>query len=131
MTPLEIIFLYLCFRLKQVSCDYLLNNSWMALNRGKDGLEGYVPLAAHSGIHAAGTLLITLIFAPFLWWLAIVDFFVHGLVDRIKAVLTDKMGWTDKDKIFWVALGIDQEAHNLTHLAYIILIIITLGGVVL
>lgn len=131
MSPLEIIILYLCFRLKQVSCDYLLNNSWMALNRGKKGMEGYIPLAAHASIHAAGTLLITLLFAPVLWWLMIVDFIVHGLVDRIKAVLTDRMAWTEKDKAFWVALGIDQEAHNVTHLGYIILIIITLGGVVL
>jgi hypothetical protein len=66
-----------------------------------------------------------------LWWLALVDVFLHGLIDRIKAVLTDKMGWTSQNKAFWVSLGIDQEAHNLTHLGYIMLIIISLGGIVL
>lgn len=101
----------------------------MALNRGKAGKGGYLPLAAHSAIHALGTLLICLFFMPQLWWLSLVDFFVHGLVDRIKAVLTDRQGWTEKDKAFWVVLGIDQEAHNLTHLAYIILLVIAVGGV--
>jgi hypothetical protein len=131
MSPLEIILLYLCFRLKQVSCDYLFNNAWMANNRGKSGLAGYIPLGCHAGIHGAGTLIICLLFAPVLWWLALVDVFLHGLIDRIKAVLTDKMGWTSMNKAFWVSLGIDQEAHNLTHLGYIILIIISLGGIVL
>lgn len=131
MTALGIIILYLSFRLKQVSCDFLLNNAWMALNRGKKGLDGYAPLAAHAAIHGCGTLIICLLFFPALWWLSIVDFFVHGLIDRIKAVLTLKKQWSEKDKAFWVSLGIDQEAHNLTHLCYIIIIIIGAGGIVL
>ena len=129
MTPLEILFLYLCFRFKQLSCDYLLNNSWMALNRGKKGLEGYIPLAAHASIHALGTLCVFLLFQPSLWWFMIVDFIIHGTIDRIKAVLTDAKGWTEKDKSFWIALGIDQEAHNITHLTYLIIILISLGGI--
>ena len=129
MTPLEILFLYLCFRFKHLACDYLLNNAWMALNRGKSGMSGYVPLAAHAGIHALSTLCVFLLFQPSLWWFMIVDFIVHGTIDRIKAVLTDTKGWSEKDKAFWVALGIDQEAHNITHLCYLVIILISLGGI--
>ncbi len=131
MSPLEILVLYLCFRLKQLCCDYVFNNAWMANNRGKAGMAGYLPLLSHVSIHGAGTLIICMVFAPVLWWLALVDMVIHGLIDRIKAVLTNKMGWTSQNKAFWITLGIDQEAHNLTHLGYIVLIIITLGGVVL
>ena len=131
MTALGIIILYLSFRLKQGSCNFLLNNAWMALNRGKKGLDGYAPLAAHAAIHGGGTLIICLVFFPALWWLSIVDFFIHGLIDRIKAVVTLKKQWNEKDKAFWVSLGIDQEAHNLTHLCYIIIIIIGAGGIIL
>ena len=59
----------------------------------------------------------------------IVDFIVHRTIDRIKAVLTDTKGWSEKDKAFWVALGIDQEAHNITHLCYLVIILISLGGI--
>jgi hypothetical protein len=128
MTALSLLALYLCFRLKQFSGDYLLQTDWMALTKGKPGKEGYKALFSHTISHCVGTLIIMLIFAPALWWLSIVDFLIHSFIDRTKGLLTNKMGWDYKDRWFWWSFGMDQEAHNLTHLAYIIIVFTHLGG---
>lgn len=85
---------------------------------------------SHTSVHAAGTFIVMLIFAPALWWLGIVDFLVHSFVDRTKGVMTYKKQWTYKDRWFWWSFGMDQEAHNLTHLAFIVIVVMHYGGIV-
>ena len=121
-----ILLLYIAFRAKQFICDFLLQTSWMALHKGDPGLAGYKALGAHTAIHALGTLSIMLLFAPYLWWLALVDFVIHGGADRIKAAVTAHYGFNTRGSAFWYLLGLDQEIHNFTHLGYIILIVATL-----
>ncbi len=87
------ILIYIVFRMKQFVCDFLLQTDWMAMNKGKPGIEGYKALFTHTAIHAAATLLIMLVFMPALWWLALVDFVIHSAVDRAKGLLTYKMKW--------------------------------------
>ncbi len=128
MTLLNILFLYLAFRAKQVICDFFLQSSWMAYTKVKKFNEGGIKaLAMHAAIHGTGTVIVSLIFAPQFWWLGLVDFVTHFIIDKCKALLTNKMAWTYKDSAYWWAFGIDQEAHNLTHLAYIIIIVTGLG----
>lgn len=129
MTLTFLLMLYLVFRAKQFACDFLLQTSWMALTKGKAGVEGYKALFVHAGIHAAATLLIVLVAAPELWWLGLIDFILHSCVDRLKALLTSDLKWTSSSAKFWWAFGADQEAHNLTHLGYILMIIAYYGGV--
>lgn len=129
MTPLLIIILYIAFRIKHFSCDFLLQTDWMALTKGTPGMEGYKALATHAGIHALGTFVIVLILAPAFWWLAILDFFIHSAIDRFKGVMTYKNQWQPKDTIFWWTFGLDQEAHNFTHMGYIIFIVMQSGGI--
>ncbi|MEZ5902225.1 MAG: DUF3307 domain-containing protein [Alphaproteobacteria bacterium] len=93
--------------------------------------EGYQALFSHTLIHALGTLIIILVFAPNLWWLSLVDFVIHSIVDRLKGIATLKNGWQTKDTMFWWAFGADQELHNFTHIAYVALIFMDLGGVFL
>ena len=121
-TLVFILILYIAFRLKQFACDYLLQTRWMAVNKGEPGLDGYRPLAAHAGLHALATLAIMVVLAPFFWWLALVDFVLHGAIDRLKAVLTRHYGLETQHSLFWRAIGLDQEAHNFTHLGFIIII---------
>ena len=124
MTLLEILFLYLAFRAKQVLCDFFFQPSWIAIGKCKSFKEGGLkPLLIHVSIHAFSTLIIMMFFAPNFWWLAIVDFFAHFIIDKIKAVVTYKMDWTAKNNPYWWAFGIDQEAHNITHLVFIIVIV--------
>lgn len=129
MTPTALLLLYVCFRLKQFAGDFLLQTDWMALNKGKPGPEGYRALFSHTIYHAGGTALIALAFAPDLWWLGLVDLAVHSAVDRIKGLVTYKKGWQYTDRWFWWSFGLDQEAHNFTHLAYIVMIVLHLGGI--
>ncbi len=128
MTFLELLLLYVLFRVKQFTGDFLLQTDWMALTKGKPGKEGYRALFSHTGIHAAGTFLLALIFAPALWWLGLVDFVIHSSIDRLKGLFTYKKGWTPQQTIFWWTFGLDQEAHNFTHLAYIVIIVLYKGG---
>ena len=109
----------------------MLQSDWMALNKGKAGKEGYNALFSHTIIHSIGTLLIILVFAPSLWWLGIVDFVIHSAVDRLKGIWTIRKGWRTNDTMFWWAFGLDQELHNLTHIAFIVLIFIHKGGLFL
>lgn len=127
MTFFSVVVLYLLFRVKQFTCDFLLQNDWMAMNKGKPGIEGYKALSSHCMVHAAGTLVIVMIFVPALWWLAVVDFIVHSLVDRIKGMVTYDKGWKYTDKWFWWTFGLDQEAHNLTHMIYLVIIVAHTG----
>jgi hypothetical protein len=129
MSPLILVLVYVAFRLKQFTCDFLLQTDWMALNKGKPGPEGYRALFTHTVVHAVGTTLIALIFMPGLWWLGLVDLGVHSLFDRIKGLLTYRKGWGYTDRWFWWSFGLDQEAHNLTHLAYIIIMVAMAGGI--
>ncbi len=128
MTLSGLLAIYLCFRLKQWLCDYIQPGN-IATTKHKSFLgEGGEALAIHAGGHSAGTLLIMLIFAPQLWWLAGVDFVVHGLIDRAKSVFVEKNKLKDDSIKYWLTFGLDQEAHNLTHLAYIIMVFVTLNG---
>lgn len=127
MTLLSFLLLYVAFRLKQFVCDFLLQTDWMALNKGKPGGEGYRALALHAAVHGLGTLIVTLLFAPALWWLGVIDFVVHAAVDRTKGVLTFKNGWTYTDRWFWWSFGLDQEAHNFTHFLYMLMILAHYG----
>ncbi len=129
MTPVALLLLYISFRVKQYVCDFMLQTDWMALTKGLPGMEGYQALFSHAAIHAMGTTLIALVFAPPLWWLGILDLAVHAGVDRLKGVLTYKKGWTYKDTIFWWTFGLDQEAHNFTHLIYVLIIVAAAGGI--
>jgi Protein of unknown function (DUF3307) len=128
MTLLDILLLYLAFRVKQVTCDFFLQTSWMALTKGNPLKEGGGrALMAHAGVHGAGTLIVALIFWKPFWWLAIVDFAVHAGIDKLKAKINKSHGWTYKDAAYWWAFGLDQEAHNLTHLGYIVLMVQAAG----
>lgn len=126
MILVYILLLYLAFRAKQVICDFFLQTGWLALTKeATQTRDGWKALAVHAGIHAAFTFMLVVVFAPKLWWLGIVDFFVHGAIDRAKAVIVFKNNWTYKNYQYWWAMGLDQEAHNLTHLAYIIIIVMS------
>ncbi len=104
------------FAVKHVAADFLLQTNAMA--RGKERPRGWLwPLAAHAGCHAALTLAIVLVVAPRLWWLALVDFGVHGVVDRGKSAIAHRAQWPIDRPQFWWLLGFDQALHQLTNLA--------------
>jgi hypothetical protein len=112
---------YALFRVKHLLGDYFLQTCWMA--RGKGSAAWMAPLLAHAGVHGLGTAAIALLMAPALWWLGLVDLVVHGAIDRVKAMPSLGGRWQPGEPAFWRAFGLDQEAHSLTHFAFVVLIV--------
>lgn len=124
MNFVYVIIIYLAFRAKQVICDFFLQTSWMASVKGSPfNMGGAKALGLHAGIHGLFTLGLALVFAPALWWMGPLDFVVHALIDKMKGAVTNRFGWTYKDNAYWWAFGLDQEAHNLTHFVYILIVL--------
>ncbi len=115
---------YVAFALKHFLADYALQFSWMA--KGKAQAQNWLkPLLAHAAIHATLTLLIAIVFAPSLWWLGLLDLLIHAAIDRLKGRVT--VGWTFSEQRFWIAFGLDQLAHELTHFAFVLAIVARLA----
>ena len=120
---LSVITLYLAFRAKQFICDYPLQTTWMALGKGK-GDNWFLPLVVHAGIHGAATTLICALANPTLIWLGAVDMVIHFTIDRIKSAPSIGGRFTPNQPYFWWALGADQEAHNITHFGFIVILLL-------
>jgi hypothetical protein len=62
---------------------------------------------------------------PSLWWLGPVDFVIHGVIDRGKALATRGLGLTETDNAWWWLVGLDQALHELTHFSFILTLLLT------
>ncbi len=106
----------LAFAFKHFVADFLLQTTWIA--HGKERPKGWFwPLAVHVLCHAALTLVITFAVAPRLWWLALVDLVVHGLIDRGKSLTGNWGGRKPNEGEFWWLMGFDQFLHQVTNIA--------------
>lgn len=106
----------LAMTVKHFVADFMLQTHWMAM--GKERRESWLgPLAVHVLIHAGLTLLIALVVAPRLWWIALVDLVVHFFVDRGKAEIGQRCCWDFTKTQYWWLLGFDQFIHQVTNIA--------------
>jgi hypothetical protein len=116
--------LMLAFTVKQFVADFPLQTNWMA--RGKEQPTGYlVPLLVHAGIHGLGATAIAAVAVPHLWWLGLVDFAAHFVIDFGKAAIGRRTKWQPSDAAFWNLFGFDQMLHHLTGLALAIWLVAT------
>lgn len=107
--------LFIIFQVKQFAADFPLQNHYM-LQKTRSDWKFLLPLAAHCAIHALITFIITLFFAPSLWWLGIIDFVIHFTMDRIKAGPKYLGRFSDMNSAgFWMSFGFDQMVHHFTH----------------
>lgn len=112
----SVFWLIVIFQFKHFLADFVFQNVYM-LRKGRPGWEFLAPLALHSGIHAAFCLLILLFFNASLWYLALFDFVVHFVTDRVKAGPKYFGRYDDpKSRMYWALFGADQMIHHLTHL---------------
>lgn len=126
MTPqLKLTFILLViYQMKHFVADFPLQREYM-LKKVLPGWDFVLPLTTHCLVHAVLTLLIVLRIRPELWWLAVVDFVVHFVMDRIKSGPKYLGRYEDKSRPgFWNCLGIDQMVHHITHFYIIYLLII-------
>lgn len=119
MTSAQLILLFLAFVVKHFICDFLLQRSYQYRNKGIYGHPGGI---LHAGIHAAGTVLVLLLW-PFSWTvillLALAEAVVHYHIDWLKCDLTRRYQWNSSQDAFWIALGADQMLHYLTYVGLI------------
>ena len=98
---------------KHVIADFVLQNAWMAL--GKDQKTGWaLPLLAHCLVHLGVSMLLILIIAPGFWFVALIDFAIHIVVDRAKGICASRFDVTIEHPWFWTLIGVDQALHHLT-----------------
>ncbi len=123
--PIELTFLLLViYQFKHYIADFPLQREYM-LRKTLPHWDFVLPLVLHCLVHAVLTLIICFIFAPQLWWLAIFDFVVHFIMDRLKSGPRYLGRYNDLSQAgFWNVLGFDQMVHHLTHI-YIIYQIVT------
>ena len=121
----QIFLLLLIFQIKHWVCDYPLQTPFMLK---KFQREGWVfPLIYHAVVHSVSTFLIVTFYlslSPTLTTLEVlkagyffmtVDFYLHAVIDRIKARPDIGGRWKADNPKFWWALGGDQMLHHLTH----------------
>lgn len=115
--------LLVIFQIKHFIGDFPLQREYM-LKKVLPGWEFVVPLATHCLVHAVLTLAIVLPISLKFWWLAVVDFVVHFIMDRIKSGPRYLGRFTDRSAAgFWNAFGLDQMVHHLTGF-YIIWVVV-------
>ncbi|MCB0414407.1 MAG: DUF3307 domain-containing protein [Bdellovibrionales bacterium] len=119
----HIFILLILFQLKQFVADFPLQREYM-LKKTLPGWEFLAPLSIHCAVHAILTLAIVLMVNASLWWLSLVDFACHFIMDRIKSGPRYLGRFNDKSKSsFWNIFGFDQMFHHLTHLAIVAVLI--------
>ena len=125
MSQLELCFvLLILFQIKHFLADFPLQVNYMIFYKTKPGWDFFIPLFFHSLVHSLFTLVITLIFAPSVWWLFLVDLAIHFTMDRVKSSPTLLGRFNDITKgPFWWCLGFDQMVHHLTDLLTIWIIL--------
>jgi hypothetical protein len=109
-------------QIKHFICDFALQTIRHVQCKG---IYGHPAGLEHSGIHVVGTI-------PCLWlvganWMAIAvigvaEFVFHYHQDWFKERVVKRNGWTFTDHQYWIALGADQLAHQLSYIAMIVAI---------
>ena len=119
----EIFILLVAFQVKHFLCDYPLQTEFM-LGKFKEQ-DWVLPLSQHCFVHAVGTLVVLSFFVEveYLAIYATLDYWLHFIMDRVKASPKMLGRFKPDNKYFWWALGGDQAYHHLTHYLIIYLVV--------
>lgn len=100
---------------KHFICDFPLQRRYQYSNKGKYGHPGGL---LHAAIHAAGTVLVFVFFAPLAiaLKLALLDAVIHYHIDWGKNRCNKCFNFSaSSGDGFWITLGLDQFAHQMTY----------------
>lgn len=140
---MNIFILLVLFQFKHFIADYLLQTPYH-LKKFLPTWDFFLPLVSHCCIHSGMTLAVVLFVNPALWWLCIIDFIVHFIMDRIKAgpkylgrykalspaeyvmLKSEPSAYARQlirgNTFFWWSLGLDQMVHHLTDIFIIFML---------
>ena len=102
--------------IKHFVCDFVIQTSYQAQNKGIYGHPGGI---VHAGLQAiAGALVFLVITPPLAVALAIVigEFVLHYHIDWTKEQVLKRMHWQHPAPQYWWTLGFDQLLHHLTYI---------------
>lgn len=74
---------------------------------------------SHSFKHGAYSFIILFLFTLeplFCFYLSMVDFLLHYIIDYVKVNLNRMYDLSPSDKYFWVLIGLDQLLHQFTYI---------------
>lgn len=115
MTSATLLVLVLLFQIKHLLADFVLQSGWMVRNKGIYGHPGGI---AHSAMHAVMTVPV-LIWTPLgmgaVLGIAACEFVLHYHTDWFKDQVLKRAGYGPTEKGYWVLMGLDQFAHQLTY----------------
>lgn len=119
---MDILIIFALLQIKHFVVDFPLQKPYQWMNKGTYGHPGGL---LHASLHGLATMLCFWFFAPLACiWLGIIDAFLHYHIDWAKMNINKKYGWkADQHEQFWVLLGLDQLAHQLTYIALLSLIV--------
>ena len=80
--------------------DFVLQSSWMAVNKSKNNLA----LFLHVTVYA-------MVFSVFGFLYAVVNAFMHFIIDYVTSRITSKFWAEQKYHLFFVTIGLDQTLH--------------------
>lgn len=110
-------FVLLLLQIKHFLIDWAFQTEYQIENKGK-----YLHIGGiiHSLQHAIATALVIFIVDPsHALLLGLVDGIIHYHIDWSKQNLSAMWKLTTSDKRFWILIGADQLAHQLTYLAIV------------
>lgn len=118
LTDLQAVLLvFLLLQLKHFVADFVFQTNRMVIEKGIYGSRYGV---YHSLIQGAGTFLAFAWIHPLLGvTTGLADFVLHYHIDWLKVNLNNRYNLTVNDSEFWMLLGADQLAHQLTYIAII------------
>lgn len=125
MTPAEATLLSLiaALQIKHLLADFFWQTPAMLRTKG---IWGHPVGATHSLIHAGLSAAIVAVLAPLppVWIGAILlgEFLLHYHTDWAKDHLNRRHGYTPRQKEYWVLVGLDQCAHQLTYVLILVLV---------
>jgi hypothetical protein len=115
--------LLIVYQVKHYVADFPLQREYM-LRKTLPHWDFLLPLMTHCAVHGLLTLAICLVWGPHLWWLALFDFVVHFITDRVKSGPRYLGRFNDLTQAgFWNVLGLDQMVHHLTHIVIIYVLV--------
>ena len=124
MTISVLLIALILLQIKHFLADYYWQADWMLEQKAQYGRLGGI---AHASLHAILSLP-ALVVAAGGWdsLLAVIlfaEFLLHYHIDWYKLKLRDQRKAENTDRFFWLLVGLDQLAHQLTYVGMIAAII--------
>jgi hypothetical protein len=109
------------FVIKHLVADFLLQPGWMSRGKKSDKETGFCPRRPTLWCTRRPRGIFRLL-APSFIWLAAVELLVHFAIDRSKVVVNRAYSLDIHKQGFWYLFGVDQTLHQLTNIAFALVI---------